>query len=594
MKSRSLWIFLMLVVLPLGWLANNIWYKPFTIAYFFERAWLQYGLSHPEDLSRVKFLRDWGLDWYSGLLDDLSEEQMQQDYKQTLRNLDMLRSYRRSRLNFQEKLSADVLEWHYENQLLGHAFRYHAEPLNHLNGVHIELPEFLMEHHDINHLNDAVQYLKRLSLMGEKVEQLIVFQKIKLEAGHRMSCYVRDAVIRQLNQFTIKSPEDHPLYHDFRLKIGGVNVLTAEARQDLIAQAASELANLVYPAYEKLRVFLYNMPCTDDIGGLNIMPQGSAYYNYLLRLHSTTEVQAGTLHRESLAEAARLHTLFADLYDSLQRNQRSFPAFTKSYEIDIDGQKAYLDDLKISLTVLEKKLSYLFEDPMPQLVSFGRTPSFMQDRQFEPYIYGVYPRSNSPARLYVNMAHIVGIRSFENTALVAEYVFPGKMYQRSIQSRIPSLPTFRKVIDFKAYTDGWAAYVLQVLHETGFFNEEPEARLGLYYRQLFAAALLAADTGVHHTGWRRAQARAYLAEKLRLKADELEYYTDWVLLNPGQAAAYKAGLDKILALRAMAQQELADRFDIRQFHAALLQNGALPVFLLDDVVASHIHYMQRD
>ena len=165
---------------------------------------------------------------------------------------------------------------------------------------------------------------------------------------------------------------------------------------------------------------------------------------------------------------------------------------------------------------------------------------------------------------------------------------PGHHWQISTAQELKGLPQFRKVIPFTAYAEGWALYCEWLAKKSGWYDSDPFGDLGRLQAELFRAVRLVVDTGIHAKRWTREQAIAYMREKTGMGEKEVTSEIERYIVSPAQACAYKVGMLKIQELRARAEQELETKFDQREFHDALLKNGALPLEILEEQVKEYI------
>ena len=164
---------------------------------------------------------------------------------------------------------------------------------------------------------------------------------------------------------------------------------------------------------------------------------------------------------------------------------------------------------------------------------------------------------------------------------------PGHHYQIARAQELQGVPFFRKVIPFTAYVEGWALYAEQVAAEQGFMDD-PYDRLGFLTAQLFRANRLVVDTGLHHKRWTRQQAIDYMLANTGMPETDVVAEIERYIVMPGQALAYKVGQLEILRLRKKAQDALGENFEMKEFHEAVISNGALPLSLLGEVVDAYI------
>jgi uncharacterized protein (DUF885 family) len=188
---------------------------------------------------------------------------------------------------------------------------------------------------------------------------------------------------------------------------------------------------------------------------------------------------------------------------------------------------------------------------------------------------------------YVNMTG-VNVPRYSMPTLAYHEAIPGHHFQIAIQLELTGIPTFRTGVNYTSYAEGWALYAEYLAWEVGFYEDDPYGNLGRLQSELFRAARLVVDTGIHSKGWSREKAIDYMVENVGYSRTEVTREVERYIVWPGQATAYKIGMIKILELRERAAQALGDDFDIKEFHNLILGNGAMPLEILERVVDDYI------
>jgi uncharacterized protein (DUF885 family) len=193
-----------------------------------------------------------------------------------------------------------------------------------------------------------------------------------------------------------------------------------------------------------------------------------------------------------------------------------------------------------------------------------------------------------PGVFYANLRDMNEVPKWSMPTLAYHEGVPGHHWQVSIAQEPEGVPQFRKVIPFTAYAEGWALYCEWLAKQAGWYDKDPFGDLGRLRDELFRAVRLVVDTGIHAKHWPREQAIAYMREKTGMGEKEIKSEIERYIVAPGQACAYKVGMLKIQELRLRAQNQLGDKFDQREFHDAVLKNGALPLEILEEQVNDYI------
>jgi uncharacterized protein (DUF885 family) len=193
-----------------------------------------------------------------------------------------------------------------------------------------------------------------------------------------------------------------------------------------------------------------------------------------------------------------------------------------------------------------------------------------------------------PGIFFANLRDMNEVPKWSMPTLAYHEGVPGHHWQLSTAEELKGLPQFRKVLPFTAYIEGWALYCEWLAKQIGWYDNDPFGDLGRLRDELFRAVRLVVDTGIHAKRWTREQAIAYMREKTGMGEKEVKSEIERYIVAPGQACAYKIGMLKIQELRARVEKELGEKFDQREFHDAVLKNGALPLEILEEQVEDYI------
>ncbi|KAA3658323.1 MAG: DUF885 domain-containing protein [Chloroflexi bacterium] len=494
-----------------------------------------------------------------------------------------------------QKRSNDILIWDLRDQVRGIDFKYHEYNVNQLFSIPNDLPGFMSGLHPINTVQDAEDYISRLSQVGEQFEQVIEGLEIRAELGMLPPRFVFDRVREQLR--TIRSPkaEDHEIYTSFERQLADLNLPTSEA-EALQNEVIVQLNETVYPAYQKLIDTLSNLKMdatTDD--GVWKLPNGEDYYAYALQHHTSTDMTADEIHELGLQEVERIsgemELLLGELGYSTKIPNGIGQIYNNAGGIQINNDQARQDVFAAyenAMSAADEIVGELFNIYPKAPLIIERVPAFRETSSpgayyLSPPLDGSRPGIffiNAPQGGYVSMVGVPTLAFHEGV--------PGHHFQKAIQSELQDMPTFRRALLFGAYAEGWALYVEKLAWEYGYYDDDPHGNYGRLQSELFRAVRLVVDTGIHAKQWTRQEAIDYMSNTLGWSkngvAAEVERYIVW----PGQATSYKIGELTILRLRDEAQQTLGDNFDIAEFHTVILQNGDVPLEILEEIVREWI------
>jgi uncharacterized protein (DUF885 family) len=589
-KKIVLSAFLLIVLALAVFLVPTIWGKPWSIHHFYGRVFLTFALDHPQMLSTMRILEPMGLDFHNDDLDDFSPAATRRDVQRALDGLETLRRYDRDSLD--DKLSYDVLEFFLASAADGEEFAFHNYPVNQQFGVQSGLPDFMINLHQIGDEKGARNYITRLSKFGEAFRQTLESLEYRESLGIVPPRFVMTHVLKEMREFIEPAPEENDLYTHFAEALEEVEGLDDAGKEELVAQVAREIEGTVYPAYRLLidhYAALEPTASTDD--GAWKLPDGDRSYAYDLRSYTTTDLSAEEIHQIGVHEVERLQAEMKAILEAEGYPTDDFGATMQSlnkeprflYPDTDEGREQILVDYQKIIDEIDTGMDSFFSLRPEATVQVERIPEFKQETS--PGAYYMMPSMDGsrPGTFYVNLRSVEEIPKFGMRTLAYHEAVPGHHYQIALAQEMEGVPFFRRIIPFTAYAEGWALYAEQVAAENGF-QDDPYDRLGYLTGQLFRAARLVVDTGIHHKRWTREEAIDYMLAATGMPETDIISEVERYIINPGQACAYMIGKMEILRLRQEAREALGDAFDIREFHRVVLENGALPLTLLRQVV----------
>jgi uncharacterized protein (DUF885 family) len=407
---------------------------------------------------------------------------------------------------------------------------------------------------------------------------------------------VIERVLVEMRAFIAVPARENILYTNLRDKLARLRSVPASERARLLADAQAAIDSRVYPAYRRLIDFFAQLqPKVTEDYGVWKLPEGDGYYDHLIRSHSTTSLDAEAVHNIGLAEVARIEKEL----DGILRSQ-GLPSGTIAermtrlnanprlqYSNDDAGRAECISDYQRYIDEIVRGLTQDFISP-PQLnIKVQRVPQFKEKTAPGAYADTGSLDGSRAGVFYVNLRDMRDIWKYQMRTLAYHEAVPGHQLQGVIAQRLSGVPTFRKILPFTAYDEGWAVYAERLGWEMGFEND-PLDNLGRLQAEMFRAVRLVVDTGIHRKHWTREQAIDYMREKTGMAQGEVVSEIERYFVLPGQALAYKIGMLKLLELRAHAQAQLGPAFDIREFHGVVLGSGSLPLSILEKQVDAWI------
>lgn len=596
------WLLFATLLLVTGLVLHTLHARPLKIDWFFERVFMEYAIDDPELLSSLRMLPPW-LDWYS---DDLTDRSPAQEHKLQAKlrdDLATLRSYDRGSLGEGQQLSYDVLDYFLSIQAEGERFSHHNYPLNQLFGVQSNFPTFLATQHSVGSARDAENYIARLGKTPVMVAQVMEGLQLRESKGILPPTFVVEKVLAEMRAFTAAPARENILYASFAEKLDQLpaGTLAAAERDALLAQVESAVTAQVYPAYGQFIAYYETLlPRTAGNHGVWALPDGAAYYAWAVRQHTSTDMTPAQIHQLGLDEVARIEGEMSAILVAEGLEEGSVGARVQQiatrpeqlYPDNDEGRAAIIADFTRIIAEIDAGLGPYFNVRPRQGVKVERVPEFREKTAPGAYYNTPAMDGSRPGIFYINLRNTDEVARFGMRTLAYHEAIPGHHFQTTIQQELAGVPTFRKVLGFTAFSEGWALYTERLAWEIGF-QAQPLDNLGRLQAEMFRAVRLVVDTGLHDQRWTREQAIAYMLEKTGMPETDVVAEIERYLVMPGQALAYKVGMNKILALREKARAALGPKFDLRAFHDFVLTGGDLPLALLERRVDSWIGEQAR-
>jgi uncharacterized protein (DUF885 family) len=576
---------------------NTIWFKPFFIRAFYEKVFVKFAFDSPEMLSQLRLVEGLGIQGHNRKLNDASEAEGDRRFQFLRETQATLHSYDTTGMRGQDRLNYQVLDWFMTNAAAGEAFRHHNYPVNQLFGLQNEFPNFMANVHQVHNRRDADYYNERLAAVRVKFAQVLEGLKIREQHGVVPPTFVIDKVLAGMAAFVAQQPEQSILYTSLAEKLKKAEDLDPAAQAEVLAETKRQIQGSVYPAYNQLITYFTALrPRSTNDAGVWKFPNGKAFYAHCLRSNTTTTLSAAEIHALGLREVARITAEMRAILqaekvagaDSVGPTMARLGEETRFLYPDTDsGRAQILSDYQGILTEVGRDLSSAFSIQPKARLEVRRVPVFKEKTSAGAYYERGAMDGSRPGVFYASLYDVKATPKFGMRTLAYHEGIPGHHFQVGIQQELKGLPTFRSVVPFTAYSEGWALYAERVASELGF-QKDPYDNLGRLRAELFRAARLVVDTGIHEQRWTREQAINYMRRTTGMAQSDVEAEVERYIVMPGQACAYKVGMLKILELRERAQQALGPKFNLPDFNDVVLKNGALPLEVLEQVVNNYI------
>ena len=468
-------------------------------------------------------------------------------------------------------------------------YRDYGYVFDQMNGAQSQLPAFLINIHRVDSQEDAVAYVSRIAGLGKALDSQTEQSQSRAEAGIMPPDWVYPYVISDIENL-LEAADGNAVLVDLAEKVDALEI-DSNMKAGINMQAKDEWNNVVTPAYQRLLTEMKRQQAiapTDD--GIWRFPEGAAYYKALLANYTTTDLTADQIHNIGLREVGRIHGEMRAIMAQVgfDGTLQEFFDFTRNDDrFFYDSREAYLADADAKLDAMEAKLPEYF-NTLPKDPLLVKPVEAFREKSAGKAFYGrPAPDGSRPGTYYVNLYDLRSMSKNELEALAYHEGLPGHHLQLSIQTGLGDVPPFRRFGGVTAYSEGWGLYSEELGKDMGFYTD-PYSDFGRLGMELWRACRLVVDTGIHHKRWSREQAIAYLTENTPNPDGDIRKAIERYIVYPGQATAYMIGKLKIMELRATAQEELGDDFDIRGFHDAILESGPVPLDIMEENVTDWI------
>lgn len=459
-------------------------------------------------------------------------------------------------------------------------------PVTQMGGIHLDLPQLAINSR-FRTVGDYEAYLKRLEAVPPSISHLIARMKAAMAAGWLPPKAAIRNVPKQLEAQVNPDPTKSPEYSPFN---SYPEDITLAERQRLSMAAQGIIRDKVVPAFKSLKTFYESryLPAARTSLGASSLPPGPPYYQALLDWNTTTTLNPMHIHERGLREVARISaqmdaivsaTGFKGSREQFRKFISSDPRFFHTKAEDMLA--GYRDIAKRADAELPKFFAVL-----PRLPYGIRAMRPEEGNNAEHYTSGS-EASGRAGYFEANVNNLKTRTKWTMETLLLHETVPGHHLQIARAQELTDLPLFRRFTFFVAFGEGWALYAESLGDEMGFYKD-PYQKFGNLSFEMLRACRLVVDTGIHAFGWSRERAIDYMVSHTGLTTENVTAEVDRYLVWPGQATAYKIGELKIKELRAKAKSELGDRFDLRRFHNAVIDGGALPLQVLETQIDAWI------
>ena len=525
------------------------------------------------------------------LPNNLTDEFRNKEKMYYLNYVNQLNKFDDNKLNEDDKLSKKVMLWECTRNLERLDFNEHLTPINQMWTLQLDIGQFAagLSAQPFKTIKDYNNWLKRIDdylLWLKSVEDRM---REGIENGHVLPKSLIKKVIPQLEVILNPDLNLNLFYSPIRQF---PSFFSDKEKSTLKKDYKNMVLNKIIPAYKVLHEFMKNeyLKFGRDSSGIDALENGLNYYNYSIKLYTTTNMTADEIHNLGLSEVGRISSEMESIKDKVgfKGDLKSFFNYVRELDqlIPFNEPSQVIDNFNSIHLKMMPQVNSLFGLQPKTSFEVRRTEAFREKSASAQYNSGSLDGTR-PGIFYVPIPNVDKYNFFSDEDLFLHEAIPGHHFQISLQQENQSLPSFRKSLWYSAYGEGWALYSESLGTELGLYDD-PYQYFGMLSAEMHRAIRLVVDTGIHTKGWSREEAIQYSldneAESEASITSEIERY----MANPGQALSYKIGQLKIRELRSKAEKKLGEKFDIKIFHEKVLESGCIPLELLEEKIEKWI------
>lgn len=511
-----------------------------------------------------------------------SADEIEKRKLKAIDSYDEFKTFNINDLSESNRLNYMILDKDFSLEIDSHNYPEHFMDLNQRGGIQsfYETGSRMI----FSSYQDYKDWLTRLEKYTLNIKNANANYKNGLELGYTQPKHITTYVLEQIESMVVADIVNNPYLKVFNE--ASSEIVTPDEKDELILSAKKLIKESLNPAYSDLAKFLRNeyIPNSRDSIGIKDVPNGSEWYEYLARYHTTTDLTPDEIHEIGLTEIKRIRAEMEDIIASVKWSG-DFNSFLDFLRTDKRFYYDNADDLFNAYLIMSKKidplLPLIFKDF--QKAPYGVTEIPMESAPYTTTAYYNSPSKGRPGYYYVNLYKPESRPKYEIPVLSVHEAVPGHHFQISIAQEMENVPEFRKHQSFTSFVEGWALYSEELGEHMGLYDD-PYDKFGQLTYDMWRAIRLVVDTGMHYKDWSRDDAIDLFVNNTAKSILDIENEVDRYIAWPGQALAYKIGQLKILELRTKAEKELGDKYDIKDFHYEVLKRGSVPLSVLESYI----------
>jgi len=573
--------------------------KPYSIDHYLAKELALDTLDSPETMTYVGIFDDYNfLLKHNQKLSIGSLEKDEEDHSKNLNQLEILQSYEPDEISSIQKVTRQIAIFDVENDINEFEnFRYHSYPFNQISGNHLNMVEFMTDSHPVRSYREASDFIARVELFDEVLGANLIWLNEQKKLGIYAPRYVFDHVIKQLKELIAFSDAENPLFDVFQKKLEDLDVSDAK-KEKLLSDLSVAIRDNVKPAFKAVLNFMEsNYENANTHHGVWSLPDGENYYAARLRSYTTTDYTAEEIHQIGLSEVARIGQRMKEIFlelgykvdkpvGAMMNDLNENPEFL--YADTPNRKEIVIADYNRMVKEAEEEVRPYFNKVPVSPVEVRAVPEYSEKTAAGGYYQSPSLDGSRPGVFYANLYDIKQTPTFGMRTLTFHEAVPGHHFQIALNLENSDLSLYRRFgYSTSAFTEGWALYSEQLAVEIGMTKNLYD-ELGVLQSEMFRANRLVVDTGMHHKRWTREEGMTYMKETTGMSDTEVRVEIERYIVWPGQATSYKMGMLKILELRKRAQEAMGDNFDLKDFHSIVLDQGIVPLFVLEGLIDNWI------
>ncbi|MCF6348045.1 MAG: DUF885 domain-containing protein [Flavobacteriaceae bacterium] len=501
--------------------------------------------------------------------------------------LELLEKIDENRLSETERISLELLKFKLQETIDYNTYERYLNPILSDAGFHVSLPYMVRP---LTNYEQTKKYLNKLNAIPNYVDQYLILIREGLKKGVSQPKVIFKGYESTYDTHINATIEDNFFYSPFEK----LSENLTQTQKDSVLNAAKKVIEFkVIPQFKRIKTFfeIEYLPKTRTTIGISETPNGKEYYQNRIDYYTTLNLTADEIHQIGLNEVARIKTEMLKIIEKV-KFKGNFANFLKFLRTDEQFYAKTPDELLMIARDIAKRvdaqLPRFFKTLPRKPYGVAPVPDAIAPKYTTGRYIGTKKNSTDPGYYWVNTYDLPSRTLYTLPALTVHEAVPGHHLQGSLNNELgDSIPQFRKDMYLSAYGEGWGLYCEFLAEEMGIYTT-PYEHFGKLTYEMWRACRLVVDTGIHTKGWTRNQVVDYMSSNTALSIHEINTETDRYISWPGQALSYKIGEIKIRELRKKAEKELGTKFDIREFHEIILEQGTVTLPILENRINTYI------